>query len=317
MIHNCDKEEFAEVSFKVGPHHSGLRLDEFLKAMLHRYSRNEIHTLIESRLVQKEKRLRKASIVRTGDEFILLYPKKEETVKDIEIPVIFEDDHILIVNKPPDMSVHSTNPWGKNDLIQQLRRQRKDNELFLAHRIDRETSGIVLISRSTAISRKLGEAFSGRDVEKEYTALVFGEIAGDKGTIELPISQDKKSAVKIKMTTGDGSGAPSITDYTVLKRFKGFTMVRARPKTGRQHQIRVHFSAIGHPLVGDKIYKDESLFLKFIKDGFTEELGRELILNRHALHASGLSFIHPVTGIRLMVEAELPEDLRVIIKSLA
>jgi len=316
LIHNSDKEEFAEVVFKVKPHHSGLRLDEFLKASLHRYSRNEIHTIIESKLVQKERRLRKASIVRTGDEFILLYPKKEEIVKDIEIPVIFEDEHILIVNEPHDMSVHSTNPWGKNDLIQQLRRQRKDNELFLAHRIDRETSGIVLISRSTAISRKLGEAFSGRDVEKEYMALVFGEIASDKGTIDLPICQDEKSAVKIKMTTGDANGAPSITDYTVLKRFNGFTMVRARPKTGRQHQIRVHFSAIGHPLVGDKIYKDEKLFLKFIKDGFTEELGIELISNRHALHASSLSFIHPITGIRLNVEAELPEDLRVIIKIL-
>lgn len=312
-----DPVEFAEVSFKVEPHHSGLRLDEFLKARLHRYSRNEIHRLIENRLIQNQRRAKKSSIVRTGDEFILSYPKKEETVNDVEVPIIFEDEHILIVNKPPDMSVHSTNPWGKNDLIQQLRRQHKDNELFLAHRIDRETSGIVLISRSRAVSRRLGDAFSGRDIEKEYTALVFGTVESDKGTIDLPICPDEKSTVKIKMTTGNENGAHALTDYMVLNRFKEFTLVRAMPKTGRQHQIRVHFSAIGHPLVGDKIYKDERFFLKFIKDGFTEELGKELILSRHALHASGLSFIHPVTGIRLKVEAELPEDLRAIIKNLS
>ena len=314
---NPELFEHVEVPFKVESHHAGLRLDEFLKARLPRYSRNEIHNLIDKRLVQKGRGLKKASIVRTGDEVFLLCPKKEESVQDIVIPVLYEDDHILIVNKPPDMSVHSTNPWGKNDLIQQLRRQRSDNKLFLAHRIDRETSGIVLIARSSEIARRLGEAFSGRGIEKEYTALVFGEIKGDTGIIDLPIGRDEASPVKIKMAAGKGLGAPSITEYSVVQRFKGFTLVNARPKTGRQHQIRVHFSAIGHPLVGDKIYKDERLFLKFIKDGFTDELKEELLLDRHALHASKLSFKHPITGLLLKIEAELPKDLRVFIRYLS
>lgn len=308
--------EHVEVPFKVEPHHAGLRLDEFLKARLPRYSRNEIHNLIEKKLVQKGRGLKKGNIVRAGDEVFLLCPKKEESVQDIDIPVLYEDDYILIVNKPPGMSVHSTNPWGKNDLIQQLRRQRSDNKLFLAHRIDRETSGIVLIARSSEIARILGEAFSGRDVEKEYNALVFGELLDDTGIIALPICRDEGSAVKIKMIARKGEGAQSITEYSVVQRFKGFTLVNARPKTGRQHQIRAHFAAIGHPLVGDKIYKDERLFLKFIKDGFTEELNKELLLDRHALHASRLSFRHPVTGLLLKIETDIPEDLRMFMSNL-
>lgn len=308
--------EHVEVPFKVEPHHAGLRLDEFLKARLPRYSRNEIHNLIEKKLVQKGRGLKKGSIVRAGDEVFFLCPKKEESVQDIDIPVLYEDDYILIVNKPPGISVHSTNPWGKNDLIQQLRRQRSDNKLFLAHRIDRETSGIVLIARSSEIARRLGEAFSGRDIEKEYTALVFGELLDDTGIIGLPISRDDDSPVKIKMVARKGEGAPSITEYSVVQRFKGFTLVNARPKTGRQHQIRVHFSAIGHPLVGDKIYKDEQLFLKFIKGGFTDELKEELLLDRHALHASRLSFKHPVTGLLLKTEAELPKDFRTFLSNI-
>lgn len=314
MSSSTDAEQ-VEVPFRVEPHHAGLRLDEFMKTRLPRYSRNEIHNIIETRLVQKVRKLKKGTIVRTSDEVVFLYDKKEEVVQDVDIPVLYEDDHLLIVNKPPDMSVHSNNPWGKNDLIQQLRRQRNSRELYLAHRIDRETSGIVLIARSITIASKLGEAFFGRKVEKEYTALVFGEMADDNGVIDLPISGDEKAVVRVKMTTEIESGAPSITEYTVLKRLNGFTMVNARPKTGRQHQIRVHLSAIGHPLVGDKIYKDEKLFLRFIKDGFTEELEKELLLPRQALHASRLSFKHPVTGIQLNIEAEMPEDLITFMKN--
>lgn len=309
--------EQVEVPFRVEPHHSGLRLDEFMKTRLPRYSRNEIHNIIETRLVQKERKLKKGTIVRTGDKVVFLYDIKEEVVQDVDIPVLYEDDDILIINKPPHMPVHSNNPWGKNDLIQQLRRQRDTRELYLAHRIDRETSGIVLIARSTAIASELGEAFFGRKIEKEYTALVFGKIADNKGVIDLPISGDEKSVVRVKMTSCNESGAPSITEYTVLKRLNGFTMVNVRPKTGRQHQIRVHFAAIGHPLVGDKIYKDERLFIKFIQDGFTEELEKELILSRHALHASRLSFKHPVTEITINIDAEIPEDLTMFIKSVS
>ena len=313
MSSSTDVEQ-VEVPFRVEPHHSGLRLDEFMKTRLPRYSRNEIHNIIETRLVQKVRKLKKGTIVRTSDEVVFLYDKKEEVVQDVDIPVLYEDDHLLIVNKPPDMSVHSNNPWGKNDLIQQLRRQRDSRELYLAHRIDRETSGIVLIARSITIASKLGEAFFGRKVEKEYTALVFGVMADDKGVIDLPISGDEKSVVRVKMRVGNGSGAPSVTEYTVLKRLNGFTIVNAKPKTGRQHQIRVHFASIGHPLVGDKIYKDEKLFLRFIKDGFTEEHEKELLLPRHALHASRLSFKHPVTGIQLNIEAGMPEDLITFVK---
>lgn len=306
-----------EVPFMVEPHHSGLRLDEFMKIKLPRYSRNEIHNIIKARLVQKDRKFKKGTVVRAGDELIFFYDKKEEEVNDVDIPVLYEDNHLIIVNKPPDMSVHSTKPWGKNDLIQQLRRQRNSRELYLAHRIDRETSGIVLIARSTAIASKLGEAFVGKKIEKEYSAIVFGEMESDLGVIDLPICSDEKATVRIKMMAGSASGSPSLTEYTVLKRLKGFTLVNARPKTGRQHQIRVHLSAIGHPLVGDKIYKDERFFLRYINEGFTEEIKKELILPRHALHASRISFRHPITGDLLNIDAEMPEDLTLFIKSVS
>ncbi len=284
-----------------------------MKRMLPSYSRNELHNIIDTRLVRKERRFKKGTKVRTGDEIFFLSDLKGETIKDEDIPVLFEDDEILIVNKPPGMLVHANDPWGKRDLIQQLRRQRDSRSLYLVHRIDRETSGIVLIARSRAIASRLAEAFVGRKVEKEYRALVFGEVIDDAGVIDLPICEDDKSVLRIKMMAGkgpDANGASSVTEYEVIKRFPGFTLVKVRPKTGRKHQIRVHFSAIGHPLVGDKIYKDERLFIKFIAEGFSEELERELLLPRQALHASMLSFKHPVTGHDIKVEASLPEDLR-------
>jgi len=302
-----------EISFKVAPHNSGLRLDEFMKVMLPRYSRNELHNIIDTRLVRKGRIIKKGTRVRTGDEFFFLSEKKVEVIKDVDIPVLFEDDHILIVDKPAGMLVHATDPMGKNDLIQQLRRKRGTMDLYLAHRIDRETSGIVLIARSKEVASRLGDAFVGREVEKEYRALVFGELMDDAGIIDLPICGDDSARVRAKMMAGkraDEGGAPSLTEYEVIKKFDLFTLVRVRPKTGRQHQIRVHFSAIGHPLVGDKIYKDERLYIKFIDEGFTEELERELLLPRHALHASMIAFRHPLTGAAIKVKANLPEDLR-------
>lgn len=309
--------EESKISFKVEPHNSGLRLDEFMKAMLPSYSRNELHNIIDTKLIQKERKFKKGTKVRTGDEFFFLSNKKPECIKDEDIPVLFEDDQLLIVNKPPGMPVHASSPWGKNDLIQQLRRQRGSTELYLAHRIDRETSGIVLIARSGEIAARLREAFIEKEIDKEYTALVFGELKDEQGIINLPILADDKSPVRIKMMAGkrdDSIGSPSLTEYKVIKRFPGFTMLKARPKTGRQHQIRVHFSAIGHPLLGDKIYNEERLFIKFIEEGFTEELKQKLLLPRHALHASMISFKHPLTGKHVKVEAEMAKDLKAFIE---
>lgn len=309
---NNQSNQMVEVVFKVEEWFSGRRLDHYLSRRLIRYTRTEIQQIIRERAMDRNGRaLRPSSPVRPGDEFIILYPQRQERECRSDIPVLFEDDYIMAVAKPPDMTVHPTARVQQNTLIVKLRQRQLEEEpkLLLCHRLDRETSGVTLLAKGSAVAARVVPKFESRDMEKEYLAIVCGEVLQAEGVIDLPLGPSS-SLVRLKQGVDHVAGKPAETWFEVMERVKGFTLVRALPRTGRLHQIRVHFSAIGHPIVGDKIYgPDEACFVEFIARGFDDALREKLLLPRHALHAASLAFVHPVSGERMRIEAPLPADM--------
>ena len=207
---------------------------------------------------------------------------------------------MLAIDKPAGLPMHTTAKFWRNTLVAVLRERYPDEQMEIAHRIDRETSGVLLIARGRGVASFLTRAFARRAVEKTYLALVKGH-PPDEGRIDLPLRLlDTKSRVMMGPARGGESGLAALTQFRVLRRLPGHALCEARPLTGRQHQIRVHFAAIGHPIVGDKLYgAGEALFMRACEEPLTPELlGCFDGLPRHALHAHRLTFPHPVRQTR-------------------
>jgi len=309
------ERELLEIRFSVHPRFHGWRLDQFIAARIPRLSRARIQQMIRSQAELGGRRLRPAARVRAEQEIVLLRPAPDEPDVPRRFGVLYRDEAVLAIDKPAGLPVHATARYHKNTLTALLRELYPEGPVpTMAHRLDRETSGLMLLGATPAAATALKGAFREREVQKRYLAIVHGQ-APDEGLIELPLGP-ATGVIRVKMEVRQG-GLPARTRYRTLERRGGFSLVEAHPETGRQHQIRAHLDAIGHPLVGDKLYGQEpELWLEFIETGLTDQLRGRLLLERHALHASGASFPHPASGERLALECPLAEDLRAFWASL-
>lgn len=307
-----------EVPIIVEKDYHDLRLDQYLTIRFPKYSRTKVQKMIRERIKGiKNKPLKKGTIVSAGDEIILLCKKIVEPVLDIGLETLYEDEHIIAVNKPPDIIMHPSNGRGVNSLVSLLKRRFENTPYYpyLVHRLDRDTSGIVLVAKTREAARNLYYQFTRREVEKVYIAIVSGDVEHEGGIIDLPIRKAKPFTDK--MVIDKNGGSPAITEYQITKRFCGVTILKIIPRTGRMHQIRVHLSAIGHPIVGDRVYyPDESVYTKFLQEGFSDELRGKLLLPRQALHANSLRFIHPATKEPMKLECPIPQDMAEFISAL-
>ncbi len=239
--------------YPVGRADIGKRLDRFLHEKIPRLSRNRIQEMIRARvLLSWDARVRPATVLVPGGVVKIDYVPLPETLLEQAIPVLTRGDGWLAVDKPAGIPVHPVNTVRENSVIRMLRRQEGNEELRLAHRLDRETSGVLLVADNRSTARTLSLAFENRQVHKEYIAVVRGVVRDREGTIELPVGKAADSRVYTRQAAV--KGCPSETGWKVEARGAAATMLRLFPRTGRRHQIRVHLEAIGHPVLGDLLY---------------------------------------------------------------
>jgi 23S rRNA pseudouridine1911/1915/1917 synthase len=307
--------------FRVPPEVAGQRVDVFLQSQLHRTSRTRTQMIVrKSAYDDSGLRLRPSARVRAEQRILLWRAAWDETPVPTDIDVLFEDDHLLAVDKPPNLPVHPTARYHHNTLIKLLQAKRPGQFLSLGHRIDRETSGVLLVTKSSACDRALKRAFERRDdIEKTYVALTNGVPTFEGATTFRYVRNlrlDTTSAFRVKMHVTDSPDALfAATRFDVEEVRDGasggtYARIRCDLETGRQHQIRVHLADLDTPVVGDKLYgRDDRLFARAADGELTEDDLASLELPRHALHAERLALAHPMTGAPLVVVAPLPRDI--------
>lgn len=311
---------------RVPPEAEGMRLDRFLSSQLRATSRTRARAIIQSSAYSIEGRhLRPSDRVRGDTRIALWRPPLDETPPPTDVVVLAEDEQLLVVDKPAHMTVHPTARHHRHTLIKHLEAQRPEEYLSLVHRLDRETSGVLLVARSREADRRFKMGLEERSIaaaraaerglpieqaDKSYIAITWGIPTAQ--LIEEPLEPDP-SPLRVKMRVArKGSGMAARTGVQVLSTIgEKYALVRCDLFTGRQHQIRVHLAHIGTPLVGDKLYgPDDGLLARGADDCLTEEDLAVLELPRHALHARTHRLVHCFTGERVEYTAPLPEDLR-------
>ena len=303
--------DWVDVPFEVPGQSDGLRLDAFLAARLRRYSRAEVQRLIDAGRVEAGTSHPKPSRrVRSGERIVVRYPRRDEgPVRHSVLPVLYEDEALLAVDKPGDLLSHPTDKVHKNTATAVMAAQAPGVGLRLVHRLDRETSGVLLFAKDAAAARSLVAQFSLRRTRKEYLALAAGEAAFSRRTVDEPIGREG-GAIKVRQAVAErGAGQAARTEFERLGVGGGISLIRARPGTGRLHQIRVHLAWLGHPVLGDKLYTGGGeAYMKAVRKELCAEDIALLGAPRQMLHAWKLAFEHPMTGRPVEVVAPLPAD---------
>jgi 23S rRNA pseudouridine1911/1915/1917 synthase len=299
--------------FRVGPAYAGYRLDQFLQRMIPKLSRNRIQKAIDERVrLSWEAPVKASTPVRENGEVWVDDPDVNEEAIEFDPAVLYDDGDLLAIDKPPGVVVHPTHSHLRNTVITLLRRQMNAPELTLAHRLDAETSGVLLLGRHTWAARRAQSAFQRGKVEKSYLAIVFGRPAEDRFTVDLPLGYHSRDSFVFRQLPEGRDARASLTEIEVLERMARASLVRAFPKTGRRHQIRAHLATAGHPIVGDKLYLlDDRAYRRYLKLGrLDDELLVRVGAARLMLHSATLSLPHPrQPGQRIEITAPLPADM--------
>lgn len=306
-----------------------LRIDKYMLEKLQHSSRNRIQRAADAGFVHVNDRPVKRNYrVRPGDVVTLMLdrPRHDTSIEaeDIPLDVVYEDSQLMVVNKPAGLVVHPGvgNFTGTlvNALAWHLRDVEgydpNDPEVGLVHRIDKDTSGLLVVAKTPDAKTKLGLQFFNKTTHRSYNALVWGNVKDDEGRIEGNIGRDPKDRLRMAVFAPDsGIGKPAVTHYRVIERFGYVTLIECILETGRTHQIRAHMRSIGHPLFADERYggmeilrgERSASYRAFVQNCFS-------LCPRQALHARTLGFVHPTTGKQMDFTSEWPEDMRQLIE---
>jgi 23S rRNA pseudouridine1911/1915/1917 synthase len=322
----------------------GWRVDHYLSRLFPNYSRALFQRALEQKsVVLNGLPVKAARRLRVNDVLDVRLPELPDSSlppEDIPIDILFEDEHLVVLNKPANMITHPGKGHYRGTLAGAL--QFHFNQLSnvagqlrpgIVHRLDKDTSGVIVIAKNNQVHCRLSEQFEQRTTVKEYRAIVWGEVAQDHGIIDTHVRINPKVREKMQVCEAEGNARQAVTHYEVAERFCGFTFMHLKPKTGRTHQLRLHMSNLGHPIVADELYGGGKCVRVADVDGSIAQAERETLLSRkaesaakksgfesvvdtfddvlirrQALHAFRLSFRHPESGIPMTFEAPWPQD---------
>jgi 23S rRNA pseudouridine1911/1915/1917 synthase len=290
-----------QFNFTVDSENVGVRLDKYLVDELDSLTRSAVQKIIDDGGVSvNNKIINKNYKCKLNDEIVIIIPDAkpmEAVAQDIPIEIVYEDSDLLVVNKPKGMVVHPANGNYDGTLVNALLYHCGDSlsgingviRPGIVHRIDKDTSGLLIVAKNDNAHLKLAEQIKEHSFSRAYEAVVYGNIKDDKGTVNAPIGRNPKDRKKMAVTLKNSK--PAVTHYEVIKRYGDFTHIRCILETGRTHQIRVHMSSIGHPIAGDEVYGPKKVITE---------------LHGQCLHAKHIGFVHPTTNEWLEFESELP-----------
>ena len=307
------------VHLTVAEEEAGLRLDSYLVSHFSKHSRVKLQRAIAAGNVTVDGQSVRSSTKLKEDQKIIFTPPEIQSdapiPEDIPLQILFEDDAMVAINKAPRMVVHPAKGNWRGTLtsalafhFNQLSSVGGDTRPGIVHRLDRDTSGVILVAKTDQAHKALASQFEKRTTEKEYFAIVTPAPDRDRDIIDKPIGAHPYQREKKAIRENHSTSRPSQSFYEVIKRYKGFATVRVRPKTGRTHQIRVHMGHIRCPVLCDKLYSGRaSINLKQLNPRCEED---SMLLDRQALHAFKITFDHPVSKERMTIQADLPEDIQ-------
>jgi len=307
---------FEHYHFTVDKGQGALRIDRYLTARLEDTSRSRIQLAAASDYILVNGRVERSNyVIRPLDEISIVMPFRrrglEILAEDIPLDIVYEDDELMVINKPAGMVVHPGHGNYTGTLLNALKFYFRDTDTnaLLAHRIDKNTSGLLLVAKTEESHAALTAQFYVHSTKRVYQALAWGNVKEDEGTVDAPIGRHPKDRMCFTVVPEEQGGRHAVTHYKVLERFGYVTLLECRLETGRTHQIRVHMDSLGHPLFNDDRYGGNriikgmafSKYRRFVDHCFC-------IMPRHALHARLIGFVHPVTHEEMVFEQDLPSD---------
>jgi len=307
-----------EKTLVVGPEHDQIRLDSFLVSQFTKHSRVRLQRAIaKGDVLVDGKKSKSSTRLKEGQSVVcqpIEAPVEGPIPEDIPLDLIYEDEHLVAINKPPAMVVHPAKGHWSGTLTAALAFHFESLSSIggptrpgIVHRLDRDTSGVILVAKTDQAHAALGKQFQDRTVHKQYLAIVTPAPDRDRDVIDKPIGDHPYQREKKAIRESHRSSRAATTMYEVIERMKGFALVEARPKTGRTHQIRVHLAHVGCPVACDRLYSGRA---RLSLNDLNRDGDETVLMDRHALHAKKISFDHPDTGQRMELECDLPADMQ-------